>query len=460
MAQEYFLYRTDVGNTLTDRSDTPFTPAGNEGQIFIDFLIPETQALFLWRESGGTIIENTEENILAYQEDTAPPPSPDDGVFLGAFTGYTAATQSAITSSVVVEAFRTTQYNNVPTSFTDYEFDVTVLETEPDVVYHDDVFRDRFYVQNKGTYQISYQFTAEDEASSRLRVNDDYEVTGSTVNAPVNGGSLLTNNVITQLEKGDFVTLQVALSQTGKAIFAGSSVYVVKLSGAQGEKGDNGSTPYISGITNNWFIDGVDTGVTAEGQDGAPGAGSNINVYEDGSLVSGSPFNGINFSGFTVTPDGSNAVVRFGAASTKNKFQAVDSVGGQTMDDVTPNPLEWGQVDIQDTSVFTFTAGNSTITVLKTGLYELSYNINSGLGVANRTVTGVQFRRNGSVLAPTLTADYGRNSANNDTNNSLAPYLIQLNANDTLDVVSFRLGDQENNTTKAGASFVRINYLE
>jgi hypothetical protein len=48
---------------------------------------------------------------------------------------------------------------------------------------------------------------------------------------------------------------------------------------------------------------------------------------------------------------------------------------------------------------------------------------------------------------------------NPDTHNSIPPYLIQLSVNDVLDVVAFRVGDNPDFETKAGQSFVRINYL-
>lgn len=55
--------------------------------------------------------------------------------------------------------------------------------------------------------------------------------------------------------------------------------------GEDGEDGEDGSTPEI-GSNGNWWIDGVDTGVPAKGQDGKPGAtpeiGSNGNWWIDG----------------------------------------------------------------------------------------------------------------------------------------------------------------------------------
>jgi len=92
MAFEYFLYRTDFNNTLVDRSDTSFAPLPpNTGQIFIDYFIPEIQPLYLYRESGGTIVINDDATIKAYLNATIPP-TEDDYTTVGDLTGYTAAT--------------------------------------------------------------------------------------------------------------------------------------------------------------------------------------------------------------------------------------------------------------------------------------------------------------------------------------------------------------------------------
>ena len=89
MAFQYFLYRTDLNNTLVDRSNTTFAPLPpNTGEIFIDFMIPKTQPLYFYRESSGLIVLNSQENIDEYLEETNPL-EPDDFVTQNQFTGYT-----------------------------------------------------------------------------------------------------------------------------------------------------------------------------------------------------------------------------------------------------------------------------------------------------------------------------------------------------------------------------------
>lgn len=96
MALEYFLYTTDYNNTLVDRSDTSFAPTPPYGEIHIDFLVPQTQPLYLYRENGGTIVLNDDATINAYLEGTAPAPQPDDVVPQIQFTGYTATTNTKL----------------------------------------------------------------------------------------------------------------------------------------------------------------------------------------------------------------------------------------------------------------------------------------------------------------------------------------------------------------------------
>ena len=97
MALEYFLYTTLYNNTLVDRSKTTFVPLPPDtGQLYIDFLIPNTQPLYYYRETGSTIVLNDEATIEAYLEGTAPPPQSDDDVVQSQFTGYTATTDASI----------------------------------------------------------------------------------------------------------------------------------------------------------------------------------------------------------------------------------------------------------------------------------------------------------------------------------------------------------------------------
>lgn len=171
-----------------------------------------------------------------------------------------------------------------------------------------------------------------------------------------------------------------------------------------------------------------------------------IGVDKDGDLVAG-------WSGNTQP-------IAFGSSSpTDGQIQLVDSVGGQDINPVTPTALTWGQEDFKDSSTYTHAANGSTVTVLKTGLYELSFNLNGEMTSNSRSVPGAQFRVNSTPIPATLSSDYARNSSNNDVNLSTPPYMINLTANDVIDLTVFRLGDNTATESKAGTTFMRITYL-
>lgn len=102
MALEYFLYTELYNNTLTDRSDTSFAPTPPYGEIHIEFLIPETQPLYLFKEDSGLIVENDDITVNSYLEGTAPASQPDDNVSQYLFTGYSATTEIRLDDMTVV----------------------------------------------------------------------------------------------------------------------------------------------------------------------------------------------------------------------------------------------------------------------------------------------------------------------------------------------------------------------
>lgn len=243
-------------------------------------------------------------------------------------------------------------------------------------------------------------------------------------------GSLKTT-FVSNFSAGDFITLQVQANSGFENILSGTSVIVKKLESKRGRRGITGS-------------------------------GSNVTIQNNDIDVAGTPHSILNFDGnFNVTDNGSGKTTISTAMGSPiaNLCELVDSAGGQQLNNVAPVPLNWN-VEFLDTNVFTFTNGTSLITLDNAGYYEISYNVNSDNQSNNRMTTGVQFRLNGSTLiAKTLSACYSRNSSNDDNHNSIPACTIFVSANDTLEVVGFRLGDNNSVLTKAGASFVRIKYL-
>lgn len=92
------------------------------------------------------------------------------------------------------------------------------------------------------------------------------------------------------------------------------------ISAIKGEKGEDGATPYIDPNTKHWFINNVDTGVIAEGQDGnTPYIGSNnhwfVGEVDTGIIAKGQ--DGRSITAIT-KDDENNIIVTFSDGTTKN----------------------------------------------------------------------------------------------------------------------------------------------
>lgn len=97
MALEYFLYNTNYNNTIIDRSDTSFAPLPpDRGEIQIDYFIPEIQPLYLYRESGSTIIHNDQTTIDDYLDSIQPAFDSYDLILYNDFSAYTGNTETLI----------------------------------------------------------------------------------------------------------------------------------------------------------------------------------------------------------------------------------------------------------------------------------------------------------------------------------------------------------------------------
>ena len=91
MAFRYLIYSTGTtyAETIVRESATD-NPGANEASLYSDFVIPEIQPLYLWRVTGGTdVVPNTDANVNAYLEATAPAPQPQDDATVGFVTGIT-----------------------------------------------------------------------------------------------------------------------------------------------------------------------------------------------------------------------------------------------------------------------------------------------------------------------------------------------------------------------------------
>lgn len=353
------------------------------------------------------------------------------------------------TGLTTVQIRRTTNYT-IGTSFGNVTFDTVDVENNSEILEHDSINTERIDVKQDGLYLILFDGqvinggAGTDAVTLEIVKNSGTTLLnggGSTISVYADDIQQIQKLITVPLQDGDYIYPRMQAATAGLTLNAQITFSVVLLEGIKGATG-------------------------AQGPQGLPGIGSEIVVTENG--VNPNPTGGsygiLNFiSGATLVDAGDGQTVNIittgeTVSPIKNKIQLIDSVGGQALNDVTFNPIEWGEIAFQDSDIFTFTTGNSSITVLKSGWYELSYNVN-GAGGTNRSVVGVLFRNNTTTIDPTLTGSYVRNASNNDSSNTLPPFLIELSANDVLDVAAYRLGDSTAVTSKANQSFVRINYL-
>lgn len=342
----------------------------------------------------------------------------------------------------LVQGRRTSTFADIPQTWTDLTFEATDITTDGSTLYHDTTNRDRFYVTQPGTYIFAYVIILDDEAETRVRINDTDVIPGSFGQYGNTGDAVDLNGNMPKifaadLNAGDYVTVQVQANSGAENVFAESTFVIYK---SQGSKGDTGAQ-------------------------GLPGIGSTIGVDNAGIPVSGSPFDILNFSDeFSIFADGSTANIALGGSggATEGLCELIDTLGGQALNNTTPTPINWGFQDFFDSDIYSHTPGSDEITVLQAGIYEVSFNVN-GQGGNNRSIPGiiVQTDETGSFqdVAKTLTACYVRNSANNDSTNTLPPATIELSINKKIRITAFRLGDSTGVSSKANASFVKIKYL-
>ena len=147
--------------------------------------------------------------------------------------------------------------------------------------------------------------------------------------------TFFTNNP-TQLKADMYIYCNSQLQQYVNSAW---EVRSTAIQGSKGDKGDNGITPHIDLITNNWFIDTIDTGIKAIGLDGIDGV--------DGT----SPHIGINGNWYIGTTDTGVKAVGVDGVNGTNGINGADGVGIQTVIDNGDN-------------TFTVTLTNGAFTVI------------------------------------------------------------------------------------------------
>jgi len=149
-----------------------------------------------------------------------------------------------------------------------------------------------------------------DTIDSRIMANDTTVLSGSNRHVTTDGydDDVLTASFIAELNEGDFVTLQSKNYTENYIMGADVTLNVTRLGGVKGDTGDTGDTG-ATGDTGDTGATGS-TGVQGDtGAQGPAGSGSTINVSKDGSPVSGSPFESLNFVDFSMVEQTSSGTV-------------------------------------------------------------------------------------------------------------------------------------------------------
>jgi hypothetical protein len=123
----------------------------------------------------------------------------------------------------------------------------------------------------------------------------------------------------------------------------------------------------------------------------------------------------------------------------------------------TPVAIPWDGEDFKDAGLYTHstTTDNTRIEVESDGIYEISYVVNTNNGSNTRNTVRTRIRLNGTTfLNRGTTHSYSRNTANDYQTNALPSVMLQLNANDYIEVLGDRTGD-----TGAGPTIVQETYI-
>lgn len=160
-------------------------------------------------------------------------------------------------------------------------------------------------------------------------------------------------------------------------------------------------------------------------------------------LIAGS---GISIVGNTISVIGDTA---------NSVLQLKDTSGNTEVNTISATPIIWTTQEYSGTSL-SFTGG-SRIYILANGDYEISYVLN----VVNQTNSvkniGTLIRKSGNIdITPLTSTSYGINNNNGNGTNIMPKYVVNLNTNDYLQLIAFRIGDSGSVLTKTNASWIKI----
>jgi len=159
-----------------------------------------------------------------------------------------------------VQVRRSTNYT-LTTSYADIVFDTTDIETDPDVLEHNDTSTARIDIKKDGLYLISYSVSVdadsgEDQFDFRVLKNGTTVIPGSERRISEDDEINDVSDVCyINLSDGDYITFQ-GMTSGGTNILIPQSTYTVMLAagvpGPKGPKGDPGDVT-VSGVGDTYF---------------------------------------------------------------------------------------------------------------------------------------------------------------------------------------------------------------
>lgn len=289
---------------------------------------------------------------------------------------------------------------DIPLTWTDLAFDTTVVENDIAVVEHDNTNTDRITVKETGLYLIAWSLECDDEIQVRVRVNDTTVIAGPVqAGDPGDVNDVHVINARTQtveLTANDFLTLQIQAATTAEVLEPGGTFSVTRMRGIQGPSGP-------------------------------PGAGSTVNVEDDG-VSAGSPFDTLNFTGAGVTAtDAGGGQVDIDIPGFSPNIAQYRQTGNLTIN-TTATTVALNATDFEDSN---YSRSGSDITINTAGIYKVFYSVFFDTNTNSRRTIDVWVENNAVEIVPSRSGDYARNNTD-DTGSAGASFFVQLAASDVL----------------------------
>jgi hypothetical protein len=330
-----------------------------------------------------------------------------------------------------------TTYTDVPFAVAEYMNDTTVLEWVIGTP-------TRILIKQAGTYRIGASiFVLNNTNGGTTDLNMAYSYSrvvknGTTVVQSEDISHTYYHEVqesydisFADLVAGDYLTLQM-YSEAGKSLtLTKAKLNVQKAEGVKGDVGPSGGT-------------------TVEVQEAGVSTVINTSV--------------LNFQGNAVdviSGGTGNAIITINQTAQILKYiHLVDTAGNKDLNIASPGmAVAWDTQVLRDVDTFnqSTVTNPSRITVLVNGWYKISYSLSYNLATA-RTGIKTYIRKNGStILLPT--SSYGYEYVTGNSSNNTTDILVQLVANDYIELVSIRRLIAGTMYTTAGESSITIELI-